>query len=91
MERSVSVCGVDATLALRGGCQVKLHTGVGMVKRGNEQDKEPKFILDFDLFLPSRTPVNLSAGALQTLHIQADDLFRGAITDTLHDAMDPKY
>lgn len=91
VERSVSVCGVDATLALRGGCQVKLHTGVGMVKRGNEQDKEPKFILDFDLFLPSRTPVNLSAGALQTLHIQADDLFRGAITDTLHDAMDPKY
>ena len=41
--------------------------------------------------MPGQIPVNMSAGALQTLHIQADDLFRGAITDTLHDAMDPKY
>ena len=33
--------------------------------------------------------VNLSAGALQTLHAQAFSIFRGAITDTLHDAMEP--
>ena len=89
-ERSCSMVGTDATVALRGGCQVKFHSGIGMVKRGNEQDKEPKFILDFDLFMASRTPVNLSAGALQTLHIQADEIFRGAITDTLHDAMEPQ-
>ena len=33
--------------------------------------------------------VNLSAGSLQTLHDQAWSIFRGAITDTLHDAMQP--
>ena len=40
--------------------------------------------------LPGQVPVNLSAGALQTLHAQAWSIFRGAITDKLHDALEPK-
>jgi putative pyruvate formate lyase activating enzyme len=40
--------------------------------------------------MPGNLPVNLSAGALQTLHAQAYSIFRGAITDTLHDAMEPE-
>ena len=39
--------------------------------------------------MPGQIPVNLSAGALQTLHAQAWSIFRGAITDQLHNAMDP--
>ena len=31
-----------------------------------------------------------SAGALMTVHMNADRLFRGAITQTLHDAMEPE-
>ena len=42
---------------------------------------------DQDLFMPGKLALNLSAGALETLHRQADSIFRGAITDTLLDAM----
>lgn len=89
-EASASRCSVDAELALRGGCRAKIHAGPGLVKRGMQQDKEVKFIFDQDLYMPGQLPVNLSAGALQTLHSQADSLFRGAITRELHDAMEPE-
>ena len=48
-----------------------------------------KFIFDQDLYMPGKVAVNLSAAALQTLHTQAFSIFRDAITDTLHDAMEP--
>ena len=86
---SVSRCGVDAELALRSGCRVKIHAGPGMVKRGGQPDPEPKFVLDLDLFQPEKTAVNLSADTMQKLHSQAFLIFRGAITDTLHEAMEP--
>ena len=89
-EASTTRCSVDAEMALRGGCRVKLHAGPGFVKRGGMEDKEVKFIFDQDLYMPGQLPVNLSAGALQTLHSQAGSLFRGAITDKLHEAMEPK-
>ena len=90
-ETGVTRCTVDADIALRGGCRVKLHAGPGMVRRGNQQDPELKFILDYDLYMPGKLAINLSAGALQTLHGQAWPLFRGAITDTLHNAMEPSF
>ena len=80
---------VDADIAIRGGCRCKLHAGPGNVKLGAAQDPEPKFILDLDLYMPGKLAVNLSAGALQTLHSQSYSIFRGAITDTLHNAMEP--
>ena len=86
-EPSASRCSVDAEMAIRGGCRVKLHAGPGLVKRNGQEDKEVKFIFDQDLYMPGQLPINLSAGALQTLHNQAYSIFRGAITDTLHDAM----
>lgn len=89
-EASASRCSVDAELAIRGGCRVKLHAGPGLVRRGNREDKEVKFIFDQDLYMPGQLPLNLVAGALQTLHTQADSIFRGAITDKLHEAMDPE-
>lgn len=81
---------VDAELAIRGGCRAKIHAGPGLVKRNGQQDNEVKFILDLDLFMPGNLAVSLSAGALQTLHSQADSIFRGAITPVLHDAMEPE-
>ena len=89
-EAAANRCSVDLEMAIRGGCRVKLHAGPGHVQRGKQQDKEVKFIFDQDLFMPGQLPVNLSAGALQTLHAQAYSIFRGAITDTLHDAMEPE-
>lgn len=84
-----SFCGIDTQFAIHGGCQVKIHAGPGMIKRNGQQDPEKKFIFDMDLFMPGHMPVNLSAGALQTLHSQAFPIFRDAITDTLHEAMEP--
>ena len=81
---------VDAEIALRGGCRAKIHAGPGMIKKNGQQDNEVKFIFDQDLYMPGKVAVNLSAGALQTLHSQAYAIFRGAITDTLHDAMEPQ-
>ncbi len=88
-EQSTTRSTVDADAALRGGCRVKLHAGPGMVRRNGQPDPESKFILDLDLYMPGKLEVRLSAAALSTLHSQAWPLFRGAITDTLHDALDP--
>ena len=82
-------CTVEAELNLKAGCRLKLHTGPGMIKRSGQPDQELKFIFDQDLFLPGKVPVNMTTGALSTLHSQAYSIFRGAITDTLHDAMVP--
>lgn len=90
-EAAASRCSVDAEMALRGGCRVKLHAGPGLVKQNGKEDKEVKFIFDQDLYMPGQLQLNLSAGALQTLHAQADSIFRGAITDKLHEAMEPAY
>jgi len=84
---------VDADIAIRGGCRLKVHAGPGMVRRAGapQQDKELKFIFDLDLYIPGQLAVNLSAGALQTLHAQAWPVFRGGITDALHDALSPDF
>lgn len=89
-EKQTGRCSMDTEFTIRGGCRAKIHAGPGMVKRGNQPDKEVKFIFDLDLYMPGNVPVNLSAGALQTLHSQAYPIFRGAITDTLFDALDPR-
>ena len=86
----VSKCTVDCELSLRGGCRAKLHAGPGLVKRNGKEDKEVKFIFDQDLYLPGQLQPSLLSGALQTLHYHADSIFRGAITEKLHDAMEPE-
>lgn len=90
LETNVGRSGVDAEIALRGGCRVKLHAGPGQVHRGGKSDGEVKFIFDQDLYMPGKLTPNLSAPALQTLHAHAWAIFRGAITDELHEAMEPR-
>lgn len=89
-ETAASRSTVDCEMAIRGGCRVKLHAGPGKVKRGAKEDPEVKFIFDQDLYMNGPVQLNLSAGALQTLHSQADAIFRGAITPRLHEAMGPE-
>lgn len=88
-ESAAARATVDADIAIRGGCRVKIHAGPGMLRRPGEQDGEVKFIFDQDLYMPGKVAVNLSAGALQTLHTQGYQIFRDAITPTLHQAMEP--
>jgi len=86
-ESAAARSSVDAEIAIHGGCKAKIHAGPGLVKRNNQTDSEVKFIFDQDLYMKGNIPVNMSAGALQTLHSQAFPIFRGAITDILHQAM----
>jgi len=90
-ENAVGRSSVDAEIGLRAGCRVKIHAGPGHVHRGNQTDNEVKFIFDQDLFLAGKIPVHASVGALQTLHAQAGPIFHGAITEKLHDALNPQY
>ena len=89
LESNVGRATVDAEVALRGGCRVKLHAGPGQVRRAGKPDAEVKFIFDQDLYMPGKITPNLSAPALQTLHALAWSIFRDAITEELHDAMEP--
>ena len=89
-EGAVSRCGVDFDGAVPGGCRVKIHAGPGLIRRPGQMDNEAKFIWDLDLYVPNQVPVARSAGVLQTLHGHAFPLFRGAVTDLLHDAMEPQ-
>lgn len=89
-EKTTTRSSVDADFAIRGDCRAKIHAGVGMIKRNGVSDNEIIYIFDQDLYINGNIAVNYSAGSLQTLHSQAYSIFRGAITDTLHDAMDPE-
>lgn len=89
-EQAFTRCSQDVEMAVGGGCRMKLHVGPGMVKRGPQQDKEPKMIFDMDISMGGNIPVNMAAGSMETAHVQAENIFREAITDTLHDAMEPK-
>lgn len=88
-ERAFSRIMQEAELNLSGGCKLKLHCGPGMVKRNNVEDKEVKFILDNDIFMASKVEIRYCTGALNTVHTHADRVFRGAITSTLYNAMEP--
>lgn len=90
-EAAATRSSVDAELAIADGCRVKLHAGPGLVKRGGRPDSEVQFVFDQDLFLPGKTPVNRAASVLETLHRQAFPIFRGAVRQPLHDAMQPEY
>lgn len=81
---------VDAELTIRGGCKAKIHAGPGLVRKNGKPDSEVKFVFDQDLYMPGNIPVNVSAGAMQILHAQADSIFRGAITPLTHRAMNPE-
>jgi len=89
-ERTVTRSTVDAQIQLRGGCTLKVHAGPGMVNRSGMSENEHRFIFDQDLFMSGNIPAQASAGALNTMHSHAYSVFRGAITDTLFQAMEPE-
>lgn len=84
---TVGRCTTDCEISLTGSCRVKIHSGPGYIRRGSTSDPETKYIFDFDLYSSGNIPVGDSANTLQTLHSFAFPIFRGAITDTLFEAM----
>jgi hypothetical protein len=92
-EENFMNCATDLQFKLDSSCQAKVHAGPGRVRTNRpeaQQDPEVKFILDMDLSMGGSVPCNLSAGALETLHAHAGELFEGALTDRLRAAMDPQ-
>ena len=88
-EESFARSGQDIEMQISGGCRVKMHAGPGMLTKGKVQDPEVRFILDNDVFLTGQTPINQCAPALNTVHVHADRIFAGAMTQRLHEAMLP--
>lgn len=89
-EQNVTRCTVDTELSVPGGCRARLHAGPGLIRKVGSTLQELRFIFDQDLYIPGKLPVQYTTGALNTLHRQADSLFRGAITEKLHNAMGPE-
>lgn len=96
-EASVTKSSMDVEMKLGGNFAAKLHAGPGYVKRairtpkGIQQVQEPKsrFIFDQDLFSAGKLRLHEAAGVLDSIHDHADRLFSEAITDVLHNAMEP--
>ncbi len=80
---------VEADIALEDGCRVKIHSGPGMVKRNGHQDPDINFVLDCDYYIAGNTSPKHSASSLEKLHSKTYPVFRGAITNLLHNAMEP--
>ncbi len=95
-ENSLAKCSVDVEMKL-GRCLLRLHAGPGFIKRavrtpkGIQQLQEPKprFIFDQDLYCAGTLALKDAASILETLHGEADRVFSEAITELLHDAMEP--
>ena len=92
-EDDVVKCAVDIERRLDPRCGLKLHAGPGKLSRTirgkTVQEQETRFILDMDVYASGKTQLGAAAETLEQLHSHADRLFSDAITDVLHDAMEP--
>ena len=88
-EQSFNRNTVNAELDIGNGCRFQFHAGPGLININGQKSEEVHFVFDCDYFMIGNIPVNYSAGALQTLHEKTYPVFRGAITNLLHTAMEP--
>lgn len=88
-EQAVLRSATEAEMMLPGNVRLKAHTGPGRVKRQGKDDGEVRFILDFDLSANGTIEGRQAVGVLDTLHDKANQVFQGAITIRLHEAMEP--
>ena len=92
-EADVAKCAVDIERRLDERCALKLHAGPGKVTRSIRgqtiQEPETRFVLDLDVYTTGRTQLGEAAETLEQLHDWADRQFSEAITDVLHEALEP--
>ena len=84
----------SVNLALPGGARCGIKCGPGVLHKVNNKTRqtvdEPAFMLDIDVYMDGNIEMSHTAAGLNIVHTHADSIFRGAITDTLHDAMEPQ-
>ena len=92
-ESEIVKCALDVETPLVGGYRMKLHAGPGLVGANNPQNanqpKETRFILDGDFSAAGQVNADAVPEKLEQMHRFAVCLFRGAVTNTLHEAMGP--
>ncbi len=89
LERTTTQCLQNLETGLAGGCRLKLHCGPGQLQRKGQTDKEVRYILDLDVSMSGKVPVNQVAPALSTVHAQANTIFENALQPTLRTALQP--
>ncbi len=98
-EADVVKCSLDVERRFSERICLKLHAGPGNVRRTTRtnagvqtvQDPETRFILDLDVYAAGNTQLGAAAETLEQLHDRADRVFSDAITDALHDALEPVF
>ena len=96
-EASVTKCSVDVEMKLDAQANLKLHAGPGFIQRTvrtaggvqTVQEPEVRFIFDQDLYAAGNIKLPAVMETLEALHTHADTVFSEAITDALHEAMEP--
>lgn len=96
-EQDVVRCSVDMEMRLDERCAMKMHAGPGFIKRNirtgesvqSVQEKQVRFILDMDLYSSGKIQLASAADVMDAIHEHADSVFSKAITDRLHEAMEP--
>ncbi len=96
-ESDVVKCSFDVERRFTERFGLRLHTGPGNIRRMTRtdaglktvQESEMRFILDIDVYTIGNTALGAAAEAMEQLHVYADRVFSDAITDALHDAMEP--
>lgn len=93
-ERAFLKCEQNIAVAVPGGSRANIKCGPGTLRKTNNRTKETieekVFMLDLDVYMEGKTPMNHAVPALNVVHGNAGSLFRGVITDTLHEAMQPE-
>lgn len=83
----------NVNLALPGGSRANIKCGKGMLRKVDNKtrrtEEEAVYMLDIDVYMEGNNQLNHVAPALNIVHSNADSIFRGAVTDTMHDAMEP--
>lgn len=98
-ESAFSKCSIDVEMTLEPGISAKMHAGPGYIKRTvrtpqglqNVQEQEARFIFDQDIYAGGNIKLPAAAETLEKLHGHADTIFSEAITNVLHDAMEPVF
>lgn len=92
-EDQVQKCFVDVDMRLDSSCHAKIHAGPAVARPnvpGAPKDPEVKFLYDMDLSMGGQIDPRMAAAGLETLHSHSTPLFQGAITDRLHEALEPE-
>lgn len=88
-EKCVGKASTETQLTFPDQSHLTLRTGPGRLKLGNQMEADVRFIVDIDCSVSGQLSGSIVPEKLSLLHGHASAIFRGAITETLHNAMGP--